>query len=201
MAISNNLGLYLPVREDYISVKRDLSDNYEVIDAAVGELDVIINGNTASVNVTSGQFVTVINSTITGITDGIYKATANVSAGTAFTSSNLQSVTSGALNDLNSQISTLNGKIASLDAGTYTLVLKGGEFSGSSGIYRFFHPWANKKTSKSVTINSISNGSSTISPSLANVQTTNDYLQIYSTDSAFNQSNVFYSFNVTVTVS
>lgn len=118
MATSNNLGLYLPVREDYISVKRDLSDNYEVIDAAVGELDVIINGNTASVNVTSGQFVTVINSTITGITDGIYKATANVSAGTAFTSSNLQSVTSGALNDLNSQISTLNGNIATIDLGT-----------------------------------------------------------------------------------
>lgn len=37
MATSENLGLYLPTRDDYISVKRDISDNMEIIDAAVGQ--------------------------------------------------------------------------------------------------------------------------------------------------------------------
>ena len=123
MATSNNLGLYLPVREDYISVKRDLSDNYELIDAAAGKLDIIINGNTASQNVTTGQYVTVLNSTITGITDGLYKSLVNVSAGNAFTSANLQAVTSGALNDL---FSTLNTQIA-IQTGTVT-------FNGGAGV-------------------------------------------------------------------
>ena len=36
MATSTNLGLYLPTRDDYISVKRDISDNMEIIDSAVG---------------------------------------------------------------------------------------------------------------------------------------------------------------------
>ena len=48
MATSTNLGLYLPTRDDYISVKRDISDNMEIIDAAVGS-------NTSSVsNIDSG---------------------------------------------------------------------------------------------------------------------------------------------------
>lgn len=98
------------------------------------------------------------------------------------------------------QIASLNSNIKSLDAGTYTLILKGGEFSGATGVYRFIHQWTNKNTSKSVTINSISSGSTTIDKSLASVQVTNDYLQIYSTNAAFNQ-NAFYSFNVTVNVS
>lgn len=108
MAVSNNLGLYLPTREDYISVTRDISDNMSILDAAAGQLDIIINGNTASVNVITGQYVTLINSTITGATDGLYKASSNVSAGVAFTSSNLTPVTSGALNELNNRIDNLS---------------------------------------------------------------------------------------------
>lgn len=111
MATSNNLGMYLPTREDYISVKRDISDNLAILDAAAGNMDILVNGNTASVNVTSGQFVTVLNSTITGVTDGIYKAVANVAAGVPFVAANLTSPTSGALNELVEQIGTLDGNI------------------------------------------------------------------------------------------
>lgn len=107
MAVSNNLGMYLPTRDDYISVKRDISDNLALIDAAAGNMDIIVNGNTASVNVTSGQFVTVLNSTITGVTDGIYKAVANVAAGVPFVAANLTSPTSGALNELVEQIANV----------------------------------------------------------------------------------------------
>lgn len=78
------------------------------------ELDIVIVGNTASVNVTAGQYVTVRDSTITGITDGIYKATANVAAGTAFVAANLSAVTSGALNDLSGNIANIDSKVSSL---------------------------------------------------------------------------------------
>lgn len=65
---------------------------------------VTIEGNKASVNVTSGQYVIVQNSTISGITDGAYKAKANVNAGTSFTSSNLEAVSGGVANSLSDQI-------------------------------------------------------------------------------------------------
>lgn len=71
---------------------------------------VTIEGNKASVNVTSGQYVIVQNSTISGITDGAYKATANVTAGTAFTSGNLTAVSGGVANSLSDQIATVNSK-------------------------------------------------------------------------------------------
>lgn len=100
MAVSDNLGMYLPTREDYISVSRDITDNLKLLDAAAGKLDIIIDGDTASQNVTKGQFVTVLNSTIAGITDGLYKAAANVASGTSFVAANLTAVTSGALNAL-----------------------------------------------------------------------------------------------------
>ena len=70
------------------------------------ELDIVINGDSASVNITAGQYVTVRNSTITGITDGIYKAANNISANTAASSSDLTAITSGALNDLNSNLAS-----------------------------------------------------------------------------------------------
>lgn len=118
MATTPNIGLYKPTRDDYISVQRDLSNNYELIDSAVGQnntvindMDIIVNGNTASVNVTAGQFVTVRNSTIVGITDGIYKAKDNVASGTVFTSSNLENITGGALNALIERIDNLNNAI------------------------------------------------------------------------------------------
>ena len=74
------------------------------------ELDIVINGNSATVNITAGQYVTVRNSTIVGITDGIYKAVNNISANIAASSSDLTAVTAGALNDLNSNITTLKDR-------------------------------------------------------------------------------------------
>ena len=36
MAYSTNLNLYIPTKEDYVNVKRDLADNFQKIDDAVG---------------------------------------------------------------------------------------------------------------------------------------------------------------------
>ena len=78
---------------------------------------VTVEGNKASVNVTSGQYVIVQNSTISGITDGAYKATANVTAGTAFTSGNLTAVSGGVANSLNDQIANIG---LWYDSGSYS---------------------------------------------------------------------------------
>lgn len=129
MATSNNLGMYLPTREDYISVKRDISDNLAILDAAAGNMDILVNGNTASVNVTSGQFVTVLNSTITGVTDGIYKAVANVAAGVPFVAANLSAPTSGALNELVDQIATLSPEIGAARVVTTGTIVANGDIT------------------------------------------------------------------------
>lgn len=131
MAVSDKLGMYLPTRDDYISVKRDISDNLAILDAAAGDMDIIINGNTASKNVTSGQFVTVLNSTITGVTDGIYKAVANVAAGVPFVAANLTTTTSGALNELVEHMGSI-GSLTDLGYKNGT-----GDFSLSESIQNF----------------------------------------------------------------
>lgn len=70
------------------------------------DLAIVINGDKAVdedgnyVNVSQGEYVIVFDSSITGVTDGIYTAVSNVSAGTSFTIANLSSVTIGGLNDL-----------------------------------------------------------------------------------------------------
>ena len=63
---------------------------------------IIINGATASVNVSKGQYVFVKGSTISGAADGLYtyNAVTQKSAGVSFVSSELTPVTSGGLNSL-----------------------------------------------------------------------------------------------------
>lgn len=55
----------------------------------IESLAIPINGNVASVNVAAGKFVFVKNSTISGITDGLYIAVNAISAGTPFTAADL----------------------------------------------------------------------------------------------------------------
>lgn len=108
MATSDHLGLYLPTREDYISVKRDLSDNYEVIDEAIEALDngiaIVVNGDNAPTNITSGQYLFIKNNST--LATGGYHATANISNGAAVTSSNVAADSAGIANALNGNLNT-----------------------------------------------------------------------------------------------
>ncbi len=83
------------------------------------DIGIVINGNTAAQNVAQGQYVIVRDSTITGVTDGLYKASSDVASGTAFTSANLTAVTKGAVNELSEQIGTLNSKIGGIVPSNY----------------------------------------------------------------------------------
>lgn len=130
MANTTNLNLYKPTRDDYISVSRDISENmqkiddaYGVVDTAIGNLDesrvkntsyaIVVNGSTSAKNITVGDFVVVINSTISGVADGLYIATENITAGTNVTSSKLSSANTGngGLNGLNAVVTAKIGKI------------------------------------------------------------------------------------------
>ena len=71
--------------------------------APIESLAIPIVGNVASVNVAAGKFVFVKNSTISGITDGLYIAVNAISANTPFTAADLDntSTAEGGLNALN----------------------------------------------------------------------------------------------------
>ena len=112
MAVSTNLGLYLPTREDYISVSRDLSNNYEVIDEHAGMMEkgsaIVIDGDTAPQAITSGQFLLIKNHTT--LTSGSYHATTNIANGATISNSNVAIDSNGLSNALKGEIDTLNSK-------------------------------------------------------------------------------------------
>lgn len=103
MAVSDNLGLYLPDREDYISVQRDLKSNYEIIDEHAGMVEdgiaIVINGDTAPRAITSGQYLMIKNHST--LATGGYHATANIANGASVTSSNVAVDSDGIANALN----------------------------------------------------------------------------------------------------
>lgn len=106
MAVSDNLGLYLPDREDYISVQRDLKSNYEIIDEHAGMVEdgiaIVINGDTAPRAISSGQYLMIKNHST--LATGGYHATANIANGASVTSSNVAADSDGIANALNSKI-------------------------------------------------------------------------------------------------
>ena len=107
MAVTPNLGLYKPTRDDYINVSRDISQNMDKIDAAFGqaldtsEFGIVVTGNTANVNIVAGQYVIIRNSTISNVDDGLYIAKSAIPSGEAISESNLEAVSGGGLNAVN----------------------------------------------------------------------------------------------------
>lgn len=78
----------------------NLSDSGYSPSSMLGGIAIIVSGDKASQNVSKGNYVAIIGSTITGITDGLYTANANVSSGVSFASSDLTAVSNGGLNSL-----------------------------------------------------------------------------------------------------
>lgn len=80
----------------------DAQDDIADLSKLPEELAIVVVGNTASENITKNEFVIVRSSTISGINDGIYVATANISANTPITAANLDATTTaeGALNTI-----------------------------------------------------------------------------------------------------
>ena len=91
--------------------------------ANASDIAIIIDGNqtTHTGGVAIGEFVLVRNSTISGITDGVYTAAQAIPANTAIDSTYLTAVDGGGLNALNSKIakhtSNTNGDAWQFDSG------------------------------------------------------------------------------------
>lgn len=77
--------------------KYELGDSGDVTADMLG---IVINGNSTSVGASVGQYVIVKNSTISGITDGLYTAAQVIPANTAINATYLSAVRGGGLNDL-----------------------------------------------------------------------------------------------------
>lgn len=68
--------------------------------AKANEIAIVITGARPSIAVSAGQYVIVRNSTISGITDGLYTANSALSPSTDVTAANLSAVSAGGLNSL-----------------------------------------------------------------------------------------------------
>ena len=109
-------GLYLDsgssqtVTAELSAIASNVSDNSTEIGLLRNDMAIVVSGNTAGSNVSAGSYVLVTGSTITGVTDGLYKAVNNVSSGTPFTAADLTAVSGG----LGSEISSLANQIGSI---------------------------------------------------------------------------------------
>ena len=85
------------------------------------QLGIVVNGNVASQAIAIGNYVNLINSTITGKTDGIYVATGAVSSGGTVTASDINgsAISKGISNVLSDQIANkANNKSGMITSGT-----------------------------------------------------------------------------------
>ena len=85
----------------------DAAQDAEIVARAqANEVGVVITGARPSIAVTAGQYVIVRNSTISGITDGLYTANTTLSPSADVTAANLMAVSNGGLNSLSALIDT-----------------------------------------------------------------------------------------------
>lgn len=91
-------------------------------DVTADMLGIVINGNSTPVGASVGQYVIVKNSTISGITDGLYTAAQTIPANTAIDSTYLRAVSNGGLNSIATNVYSLSAA-ANVTLSTYTCVI------------------------------------------------------------------------------
>lgn len=98
---TTNLGLVKPAYSDTADVQV-LNENADKIDAELwktyNDLGIVVNGNKAALSAAVGQFIILKNSTISGRSDGLYKAAKAIPANTTIDSTYLAAVPRGGLN-------------------------------------------------------------------------------------------------------
>ena len=87
--------------QDVIDAEQDADIETRV---KADEIAIVITGARPSIAVTAGQYVIVRNSTISGITDGLYTANTALSPSTDVTAANLMAVSNGGLNSLGAYV-------------------------------------------------------------------------------------------------
>lgn len=87
------------------------NDSVDAEDKLAQDTAPIVNGNKSTTGASAGEYVLVRNSSITGITDGAYKAAQAIPANTAIDSTYLTAITGGIANDLNSKFTPVGVSI------------------------------------------------------------------------------------------
>lgn len=105
LSVNGQTGAVVLTGEDlHVSTldSRSLDDAFQDIDDALtensyipGEIAIVVTGDTATQNISKDDFVVVTGSTITNITDGLYQAVSNVTAGTPLIDANLTNAKTG----------------------------------------------------------------------------------------------------------
>lgn len=92
--------------DDIATTIGDIQDDIVDLSKLPEEIAIVVTGNTATMNISTGDFVVVVASTISGIADGLYRAVNNVTAGVAITSADLDntSTAKGGFNTLQDEI-------------------------------------------------------------------------------------------------
>ena len=103
------------------------NDSVDAEDKLAQDTAPIVNGNKSTTGAAAGEYVLVRNSSITGITDGAYKAAQAIPANTVIDSTYLTAITGGIANDLNSKIT-----VKELTGWT-----KGGQVTDASKLHMF----------------------------------------------------------------
>lgn len=130
---TTNLGLIKPLGTEKIRIAQ-INQNSDTLDTAIGAVGstslqaqvgaiedgiaIVANGD-SHVAITAGQFVYVRNNTH-NLAEGLYVASANVSANASITSSNMTADASGGLNALNAKFPTKVDKTNMTDGESYT---------------------------------------------------------------------------------
>lgn len=78
------------------------------------EIGIVCTGNTCAISASTGQYVVLKNSTISGRADGLYTAAKTIPANTEIDSTYLTAVSNGGLNNLKGQVDALNSNINNL---------------------------------------------------------------------------------------
>lgn len=97
--------------QDNTPIEDNINDLLTNLNALENDLAIIVTGNTSTKNIKAGDYILLRESIISGCPDGVYIATANVSAGTSLGASDLSGSTTGngALNALNSTVTQIDG--------------------------------------------------------------------------------------------
>ena len=118
------------------------NDSVDAEDKLAQDTAPIVNGNKSTTGASAGEYVLVRNSSITGITDGAYKAAQAIPANTAIDSTYLTAITGGIANDLNSKSATLSDHMTlkTLFEGNVTITNGIGKIPASSMLYAYWYP-------------------------------------------------------------
>ena len=94
--------------QDNTPIGTNITELINNSNALENDLAIIVTGNTSSKNISAGDYVLLRESTISGCPDGVYIATANVSAGTSLGAGDLSAsgTGNGALNAINNNLKT-----------------------------------------------------------------------------------------------